>query len=203
MVIGHAFSRSCLLFCVVLSLTLVAAAPRAGMSAIQAETPTAVSKPLPWSGTDLLAWSDFQGLPPSGGDENARTVYNLSFESRCRGEEFTFKVTALFFPADSWVKPQVLADRVEKVRVLEHEQTHFNLTEVYARRMRRYFVGLYNPCGQTEAAINAAVDRYAREEGEAQQRYETETNHGLISSRQLAWNRDVSEMLTSLVAFSR
>ena len=158
---------------------------------------------MPWSGSRLLAWSDFQGGAPTGGDENARTVYNLSFESRCRGDEFTFTVTALFFPAESWVKPQVLADRVAAVRVLEHEQTHFNLTEVYARRMRRYFAGLYNPCGQTDAAINAAVERFAREEGEAQQRYEAETNHGLIANRQVASDSDVSEMLASLSAFAR
>lgn len=204
MISGRAFSRSCLLFCVMAAgAALSAASPRIATPAIQTQATPVVAVPLPWSATQLLSWSDFQGPPPADGDENARTVYNLSFESRCRGEQFTYKVTALFFPADSWVKPQVLADGVEKVRVLEHEQTHFNLTEVYARRMRRYFAGLYNPCGQTEAAINGAVDRFAREEGEAQQRYETETNHGLISNRQLAWNRDVNEMLTSLTAFAR
>lgn len=156
---------------------------------------------VPWSDRPLT-WDDFRGTPPSGGDENARTVYILSFESRCRGEAFTYKVTALFFPERSWVTPQVLADRAGKVQVLAHEQTHFNLTEVYARRMRRYFSGLYDACRQTDAAINAAVERFAKEESEAQQRYETETNHGLVPHRQAAWNRDVSEMLTSLSVFA-
>lgn len=205
--VGRAFSRACLLFCTVAAGCVSSGTPPHVAAVVpprmSADAGTPATEPLAWSSRRPLAWSDFQGPATADGDENARTVYNLSFESRCRGEAFTFTVTALFFPAESWVKAQVLADRVAAVQVLQHEQTHFDLTEVYARRMRRYFSGLYNPCGQTDEAINAAVERFAREEGEAQQRYEAETNHGLIANRQLGWTSDVSEMLTSLSEFAR
>lgn len=91
----------------------------------------------------------------------------------------------------------------ERVRVLGHEQTHFNLTEVYARRMRKYFAELYEPCRQSDEQLRASVDRFVREEAAAQQRYDDETQYGLAAARQAAWDRDVSEMLASLDRFAR
>jgi hypothetical protein len=157
---------------------------------------------IPWSAARRLTWADFQGPPPGESLEAARTVYLLSYESRCRGQEFQFNVAALFLPHQSWVRPGVLANITERARVLGHEQTHFDLTEVYARRMRRYFAELYNPCGLVEAGVKESVDRFVREEAEAQVRYDRETRYGLENVPQERWKRDVGEMLAKLASFA-
>jgi hypothetical protein len=156
---------------------------------------------LPWSRTRPLVWADFRAVPPASGPESARTVYVLSYESRCRGTAFGFSVTALFLPHLSWVRRQVLESPVESDRILRHEQTHFDLTEVYARRMRRFFAEMYNPCGQTEEQLRASIDRFVKDEAEAQQRYDKDTRYGLAVERQRIWDRDVGQMLGALSVF--
>jgi hypothetical protein len=164
-------------------------------------TPSATAE-IPWSAERRLAWADFRGPAPGGTVEVARTVYILSAESRCRGQEFQFKVVALFLPMHSWVRPHVLVDPDARARVLAHEQTHFDLTEVYARRMRRHFAELYNPCGLVEEGVRTFVDRFVREEAEAQGRYDKETRYGLDAARQDRWNRDIADMLAALEKFA-
>ena len=67
----------------------------------------------------------------------------------------------------------------ESARILRHEQTHFDLTEVYARRMRRFFEELYNPCGRPEEELPDVGERFVREEADAQRRYDNETGMAL------------------------
>jgi hypothetical protein len=111
------------------------------------------------------------------------------------------RVAALFLPARSWVKRHVLSSPRESARVLQHEQTHFDLTEVYARRMRRFFTELYNPCGLLDERLRESVDRFVKEEADAQRRYDDETGYGLKPDRQDAWTRDVAGMLAALGTF--
>jgi hypothetical protein len=178
------------------------AAPQSASPPVAIAAASAAPDEIPWSAARRLTWADFLGPPPAESLEAARTVYLLSYESRCRGQEFHFSVAALFLPRQSWVRPGVLADMSERRRVLEHEQTHFDLTEVYARRMRRYFAELYNACGLVEAGVKESVDRFVREEAEAQVRYDRETRYGLEHVPQERWNRDVGEMLAKLAAYA-
>lgn len=158
---------------------------------------------IPWSRYGPLDWNDFKGRAPVGGVEGARTVYALTYESQCRGNKFTFLVTAVFFPHQSWVKRSVVIDPSESARVLRHERTHFNVTEVYARRMRKYFAELYNPCGQTDDQVRAAVDRFVADEAALQKRYDDESGYGLEAPRQRVWDRDVEEQLRTLEKFAQ
>jgi predicted secreted Zn-dependent protease len=127
----------------------------------------------------------------------------LSYESRCRGIDFTFSVTAVVLPSRSWVKPRVLSTPAESARILQHEQTHFNLTEVYARRMRRFFRELYNPCGLIDERLKESVERFVQEEADAQRRYDDETGYGLKPQVQERWDRDIATMLKELAAFAK
>lgn len=157
---------------------------------------------IAWSLNRPLTWEDFRATPPPAGEEQAKTVYLLSYESRCRGLDFTVDVTAIMLPLQSWVKAFVRATVAGSARVLRHEQTHFNLTEVHARRMRRYFKELYNPCGLPDERLREAVDRFVKEEAEAQGRYDKETQYGRNDVAQGRWDQEVADMLSSLAAFA-
>jgi len=148
-----------------------------------------------WSAARRLVWSDFQASPPASGAEGARTAYTLYYAWRCRGRAFEFRGIAGFRPRSSWVKAIVLNDPVQRRTVLRHEQTHFDLTEVHARRMRRYFGGLTDPCGKGDAELTALARRMMDEERAEQRRYDEETRHGLLADRQTAWTADVSRRL--------
>ena len=148
-----------------------------------------------WSTRRPLAWSDFQGSPPSEGSEAAKTSYTLYSAWRCRGAVFEFRVIAGFRPGQSWVKAAVLKDSTQRRTILRYEQTHFDLAEVHARRMRRAFEDLARPCSQTDSQLSAEADRLTQEEKAEQRRYDVETHHGLLSDQQATWSRDVARRL--------
>jgi hypothetical protein len=155
-----------------------------------------------WSAERSLTWEDFRGVPPPApGEEGARTRYSLFYGARCVGKRFEFRVLAAVLPRESWVVPKVLADPALSVRSLRHEQTHFDLSEVHARRMRRYFTELATPCARTETELNALSQRLARDESAAQQRYDDETNYGRNPARQTEWNAEAARQIQSLKAY--
>lgn len=151
---------------------------------------------FPWSARPLV-WNDFQGSPPSEGPEGARISYTLYSAWRCRGEAFEFRVITAMRPRQSWVKDLVLNDNAQRRSVLGHEQTHFDLGEVHARRMRMAFRDLARPCRRSDAGIGAVAQRLAADEKAEQQRYDAETNHGLLAPQQAAWTLQTRRRLAA------
>jgi len=155
----------------------------------------AVDHAFAWSAGRRLAWSDFQGSPPSEGSEGAKTSYTLYSGWKCRGGVFEFRVIAGFRPRQSWVKAIVLNDSSQRRTILRHEQTHFDLAEVHARRMRSAFRDLAHPCALSDAELSAMAERFSQEEKAEQRRYDDETNHGLLADKQAGWSAAVARRL--------
>jgi hypothetical protein len=154
-----------------------------------------------WSMGRPLAWSDFLAEPPQTGQEGALTSYSLRYRTSCRGRKFEFSVDAVFLPGASWVKPTVLADpRLERA-TLQHEQTHFDLTEAFARQIRRGFATAAEPCGKGADAATAAADRLIAREADVQSEYDRESRHGLDADGQRLWQTRVSAMLAELGSY--
>jgi len=149
-----------------------------------------------WS-TRRLTWSDFQGEPPTEGSEGAKTSYTIYSAWRCRGSAFEFRIVAGFRPQQSWVKPVVLRDTLQRRTVLGHEQTHFDLAEVHARIMRRTFRELDRPCAQSDGDLSELAERLAQNEKAEQRRYDSETEHGLRAGPQASWTLQTRRRLTA------
>lgn len=153
---------------------------------------------MPWSRGRPLTWADFLGAPRTEGQEGARTAYGLFYAVRCVGKEFDYRVVAAFLPKQSWVKPGVVGDPAESRRVLGHEQTHFDLTEVHARRMREAFALLPSACARTESELDLMAEQFVRDEDAAQRKYDAETDHGLTLTEQTRWDENVAQRLALL-----
>ncbi len=150
-----------------------------------------------WSAARRLVWSDFQGAPPTEGMEGAKTTYVLYSAWKCHGDVFQFRVVAGFRPRQSWVKPAVLSDSAQSRSILAHEQTHFDLAEVHARLMRRYFAGLVSACRKTDGQLSALAQQREDEAGAEERRYDAETNHGLLADRQAEWTLQTRRRLAA------
>jgi len=150
---------------------------------------------LRWSAGRRLTWSDFQGAAPQGGEEAAKTAYGIYYGWKCNGREFEFLVIAAFHRDQSWVKAVVLTDSAESRRVLAHEQTHFNIAELYARRMRQRFAGFSRPCRMSDDQLSTEARRILDEERVFQRRYDAETGHGLERREQAAWEAEIRRQL--------
>lgn len=163
----------------------------------------AADRAVPWSAQRPLAWSDFQGAPPKDGPAGAMTAYTLYYAWKCSGHEFEFRAVAGFRPRDSWVKAVILDDPLQRRSALTHEQTHFDLSELHARRMRQYFARIDSPCRRPDDELDAQARRFIDEEKGEQRRYDAATGNGVRDEPQAAWTADVARRLTGLARYAR
>jgi len=178
-------------------------APPAQTLAQSMDAQLAKQEAFPWSLKRPLVWADFKGEPPRGASAAAETAYTLLYGSQCRGQAFEFRVVAAFRPKESWVRAAMLKRPTDSARALRHEQTHFDLAEVHARRMRRHFAELIAPCRLSTSDLSDVAERMVREENAAQEQYDAETDHSRMPAEQARWDKDVTAQLSALVKYAR
>jgi len=156
---------------------------------------------IEWSETRRLSWPDFKAKPPSGQLVGARSALGFGYSFGCRDGQLHARVVARFHPDKSWVGYRIISSGLASRVGLQHEQTHFDLAEVYARRIRQFFRQLKDPCPRSDAELERLADRLFRNESAAQRRYDTETESGQRGDRQEKWDKDVAQQLAELAAF--
>ncbi|KAA9327127.1 DUF922 domain-containing protein [Hymenobacter busanensis] len=163
-------------------------------------TPATKAEPelLVWSARRPLTWADFKAKPAAGDPLHALTTANIGAKVGCQDFVFSSTVQATFTPSQSWVK----APQTASAALLRHEQTHFDLTEVYARRMRQRLKATTFDCEHLQPAFNNLMKLTISEWQREQQRYDVESNHGLNQVQQLAWEKKVQTRLGELQAFA-
>jgi hypothetical protein len=155
-----------------------------------------------WSARRPLTWADFQGKPPDRADSvAAETAYTILHGVRCVGSKFDYTVVAAFRPEESWVKLPMLRTTADNSRALKHEQAHFDLAEIHARRIRRYYAELTAPCRLSTSDLSDAARRMERDQKAAQEQYDDETDHGRNTAQQTRWEKTVGTDLAALAKF--
>jgi hypothetical protein len=162
-----------------------------------------------------LTWSDFRGPvdPDAGPRAAALTAASLSLgyelevrrARRCEYEITKIEKSAEFHPQHSWVRDQARTDAV-----LEHEQGHFDLTEVFRAVLEREangLIGVARPCGAGADADMTAIEaevgelvaevrgRIFAELDQVQRQYDTETGHGTLPMVQRTWTERIKSAL--------
>ena len=155
---------------------------------------------IAWSSTRRLTWADFQGKAVNDLD-GARSAVNTAMAVGCREGVLQFRVVTQFIPRQSFVTYRITSSGLASRAGIEHEQIHFDLAEVYARRIRKMYTELPAPCPRFDEALGAMADRFLRELASIQRRYETETRSGENGARQADWSKRVAADLTALDAF--
>lgn len=154
-----------------------------------------------WSSTYRLKWADFKGQPEQQVVFSANSACVYSFTSRPAYRDDTLILELLLHPAfikpASWVKPDKLQDGL-----LAHEQLHFDICELYARRMRDRFTqsspGLLTYDSVLKTIFESEWQAYQLRQAD----YDRETEHGLIPEQQANWEKSISEELNRLGSFA-
>lgn len=147
-----------------------------------------------WSAERRLTWADFQGPPDLSSEAVATTATVVDYQMSCLGTEFTWRIVSRFMPGASWVKPGHLLIR-QSAQTLLHEQAHFDLSEVHARRARETLRRLPAPCSLTDDQQDAIIKSFHQQGGALQIQYDRETAHGTDYRRQNEWQSRVEEWL--------
>lgn len=149
-----------------------------------------------WQESRLLTWNDFKGKPAKR-FAAASTNYDI-----LKSIEFTNNTTtlidikAVFYCKKSWKKEQWI-----DATVLIHEQKHFDIVELYARKMRKLIqennysqLNIKEKTDSLYAIIDKEMDVY-------QDLYDDETNGSMNSAKQKEWNQKVINEINDLNAF--
>lgn len=149
-----------------------------------------------WSPEHRLTWSDFEGTPAYDRDNvSAMTSSGIVQYSGCQEGKIIYKVQAYFEKNESWVKSEALT-----AHHLNHEQIHFDITELYARRLRKALSDRDFKCGE-EVAFETYVGNFLRNWEVEQKAYDLITQHSLDSEKQQEWYYKIAMELDLLTDF--
>lgn len=127
-----------------------------------------------------LGWDDFRGHARK---EGALSSTAISYDIEVRENICKVKVYSIFYKKDSYaVKPK-------SSYVLNHEQRHFDITYIFARKFERMVVG------KTEQEIKVIYDRIIKEWDAEQDRYDSETDNSIDTDKQAAWDAKIDNEL--------
>lgn len=146
-----------------------------------------------WQEHTRLSWDDFKGEVNTTHDESAAaTCCSIGFKTDipASGGKPEIIVYNTFYADRSWVRPDA---RIQSI--LDHEQGHFDLCEVYTRklkgRMKNFDIGMP---GVKQELMNIYA-QVSKEYEARQQCYEEETVHGTNIAAQRRWQDMIAREL--------
>jgi hypothetical protein len=172
--------------------------------------------PIEWSKNRKLSQRDFKSKVPAAASDTAHSWVGLDVAWECREGEARSHARAIFDPDQSWWRPanasiwggineglsrsQLEHRRTASERdmdLLRHEQLHFDLTELSARRIRKQLEDLSLACATPggDGHIGTAIAEIERAWTEEQSRYDRDTDHGADTVTQRKWELRVRRRL--------
>jgi len=150
-----------------------------------------------WSRDRKLTWEDFKAIAPPDSFKNiaAITFCGIGYHSNrvLLSAPAKIWVTNSFNCNKSWVR-----ENHKNPGVLNHEQLHFDLSEVYARKMRKSFQESNLTGGSLNSIGNSIFRNYYQEFEKNQNLYDLETGSGLIEDKQTEWDKKIQKELQEL-----
>jgi hypothetical protein len=172
------------------------------LSILSASATYGSSDSVTWSSYRLQP-SDFRGRYDTavfGRNHFALTVWKLTYYHRwvARTGQAEVLVYAWFDCRRSWLRP---AEK-QNTRLLLHEQVHFDLAEVLARRFRKRLAENQFTRQAYAKTVENFFSALLSETYALQQDYDEDTQFGNNASEQARWQKRVQAELQSLEAFS-
>ena len=170
--------------------------------ALLVTTANAPAQNMPWQPDQMLTWADFQGKPDAGSSFLAYTAYTLGYSSKYDQDgKITVSVTCSFDKSKSWKTP----DNKLTDKLLLHEQLHFYVAEIYARKMRKAFHE-YAATHKAGAGTSADLDKIfiglMHQSHDYNDQYDIATNHSTIAEKQEEWRKKITGELNALDAYA-
>nr|WP_299383648.1 DUF922 domain-containing protein [Allomuricauda sp.] len=146
-----------------------------------------------WDGNKRLTWADFRGKVPPAAVPAATTASGISYRYSANlihhEVHLDFEVNAYFYPNESWYKPEVCDDLI-----LSHEQLHFDIAELFARKMRDKLERT-SFSDNVKQEIRDIYRDILKELEEYQDLYDWETSFSRNAQKQLEWNQKIAKAL--------
>jgi archaellin len=143
---------------------------------------------IEWKPSARLTWEDFKATPDYGSENVALTNTSIQLEYGYDKNSLEFTVKCRFDKTKSWVK-------IKNDDVLQHEQLHFDIAELYARKLRRQLRDYKFNAATVAEDVNNIYMKIMEEHHSMQQLYDAETDHSRLEERQAEWVKRVESFL--------
>ncbi|WP_338733273.1 DUF922 domain-containing protein [Mangrovimonas cancribranchiae] len=153
-----------------------------------------------WTDAVNLSWSNFIAQPDSTSGAVAVTASGIvfSFSVNTNNDNvigFKTEVKSQFYPNKSWYKKNQV-----DAHVLAHEQLHFDITELFARKFRKR-ISQVKISNKVRDRLNAIHETILKELANFQNQYDNETDYSRNKDKQLQWQKRVRDELKELSQF--
>jgi len=174
----------------------------------------AQTESIPWEQASPISWSLFQGPPPSDAVHRTEAAaihmtlrWRVSYAISSSGGNWSGRVnevtvTNTMEPDQSWV----LSSKADAY-ILAHEQTHFDLNEVYRRKIECVLQAI-TCSGSSQQGVLDSLNAQIRDQAgalltkvsEMQALYDSETSHSKNQAMQAHWDHQVQLWLENPTA---
>ncbi|MER2996159.1 DUF922 domain-containing protein [Pontibacter populi] len=153
---------------------------------------------------DVLTPSNFTIIPDSieTGKAGAATVTRFLYSfytkpSSDGGVQVNFSVRNTFYRKDSWFKAGFIND----TSLLKHEQMHFDLAELYARKIAKA-IAEKKASKNIKEELHKITNVLSAELEKQQKLFDEQTEHGLKKEEQVAWHNFINQELERHSAYA-
>jgi hypothetical protein len=147
-----------------------------------------------WSLQHKLTWKNFKGKPGTVTNEQAFIRCGLTYSVNAINGEFSVTINGSCTASTSWA-----IDTTEEL--LSHEQGHFDLSEIYARKMRQATKGLSLNRDSIYKQMNVVYKQYSKLLKGEERSYDsiTQYSHNLLEQKK--WDIKIDSTLRALDAY--
>jgi hypothetical protein len=143
---------------------------------------------IPWVTRRNLEWEDFQSAPKRNTEAVASTSTSLGLSYQVSRGQLSYEVTCNFSKLKSW-------GLVKTDYILAHEQGHFDITELFARKLHESLSKYQFNKRTYKDDINRIYNSVVKEKEEMQNAYDGETDHSRKRRFQREWAEAIEKML--------
>ena len=156
---------------------------------------------LSWNANKKLTWGNFKATPDYSHPYAAITYSGMSYGFSAdviNGEVYVnYEVNCFFVANKSWVKRRYKGDK----ELLNHEQLHFDITELYTRKFKKELSAM-TFSGNVKSEIKAVYKRITKEKVSFQEKYDLETDHSKNVAAQKRWQLNIHSELQKIIEFA-
>ena len=150
---------------------------------------------IDWRADRKLTWADFQAEPVKGSPNAALTSTTITVELGYTRDTLIYHIRCQFDKSKSWVS-------IKNDYILSHEQGHFDIAQIYARRFSKELKTQMIPSTNFKKDFDKIYGGIMRQQHARQLAYDAETNFSINKSKQEEWLRKIEEELKELEPYA-
>lgn len=150
---------------------------------------------IPWIDTRKLNWEDFQSEPQKNSEAVASTSTEMGLTYVVKNNSFTYNITCNFSKTKSW-------GIVKTPYILAHEQGHFDVTEIFARKLHKALQEYQFNHNNYRNEISRIYDNIVEQKEAFQKLYDKHSDHSRNHKHQFHWQDKIEEFLLETAPYA-